>query len=356
MNNNKQIIHNRGGGNLKAANRIEYIDAMRGLAMLFVVVCHVMNHWEGGDNLFRNLLNVQFQIPLFFLVSGFFVSKTKLSSVKDILSKFTLLVIPANIMGVLCCIIRERSIVNDLVFSHFHAGYWFTFALFEFIVIFEVIRHICRRIHLQLRWELCIQSIISIIFIYIASFSEKYEEQFTIINLFTIGELFSYIYFVLGYIISVYYKQVLEFLTNKKIVGVLIALTLLSNLIEFRYGINAGVFTRLSIILITTLGLFVIWKLFLTFPELSSSSKTGRFLSFVGQRTLDVYFIHYFILPYNLTFIKNFFRQYPSPLIEYLLAVILGIIFTLISLGIGQIIRLSPYTAKWMLGVKSKTV
>jgi len=50
-----------------------------------------------------------------------------------------------------------------------------------------------------------------------------------------------------------------------------------------------------------SVALLIIWKLFDSYPQLSSSSHIGRFLTLVGRRSLDVYFIHYFFLPKDLT-------------------------------------------------------
>lgn len=51
--------------------RIEYIDCMRGFAMLLVVYCHVVYHGFGIDYTPVTRIIVRFYMPLFFFISGF---------------------------------------------------------------------------------------------------------------------------------------------------------------------------------------------------------------------------------------------------------------------------------------------
>lgn len=59
--------------NIKKVNgdRIEYIDAMRGFTMLLVVCSHVETFMVGSPLKSINALLGEFQMPLFFFVSGF---------------------------------------------------------------------------------------------------------------------------------------------------------------------------------------------------------------------------------------------------------------------------------------------
>ena len=59
------------------SQRIEYIDAMRGVTMLLVVMAHVSMFCLGlyGYNGFSfNKMLSEFRMPLFFFVSGFVLS------------------------------------------------------------------------------------------------------------------------------------------------------------------------------------------------------------------------------------------------------------------------------------------
>ncbi len=101
-----------------------------------------------------------------------------------------------------------------------------------------------------------------------------------------------------------------------------------------------------------TASLLIVWVLFHKYPVLSTSSKMGRFLSLIGRRSIDVYFIHYFFLP-DLHIWGDYFMSIDAQLIEYLCAVILSIPLIYISIGIGCNLRLSPITARLFLGAIS---
>lgn len=134
--------------------------------------------------------------------------------------------------------------------------------------------------------------------------------------------------------------------------GGVILFCLLSNIAFYKYGISyLKYFAVLISLIVNTSSLILIWICFERFPQLSTTTSTGRFLSFVGRRSIDVYFLHYFFLPFNLGIIGELCIELNSSLLSYLIATLLSIIITALSLGLGQILRLSPFTAKYLLGV-----
>ncbi len=74
----------------------------------------------------------------------------------------------------------------------------------------------------------------------------------------------------------------------------------------------------------------------------------------MGRYTLDIYFIHYFLLPTKLSMVGEWFRVNPNPIIEYALALAIAVVVIGASLLVGRIIRLSPALAYWLLGEKKR--
>lgn len=106
--------------------------------------------------------------------------------------------------------------------------------------------------------------------------------------------------------------------------------------------------------LATVSGLLILLWGFKRYPSWSSSSWIGRHLQMIGRYTLDIYFIHYFFLPRNLGMMGEWFRVNPNPLIEYVLAMLIAVVLIAASLLVGQIIRLSPALAHWLLAETNK--
>lgn len=61
---------------MESSERIMWIDALRGFAILLVVVGHIllMRYWPDGDLVKKYIYS--FHMPLFMLISGFFAKKT----------------------------------------------------------------------------------------------------------------------------------------------------------------------------------------------------------------------------------------------------------------------------------------
>lgn len=333
--------------------RIEYIDSMRGLAMFMVIIYHISYGCFHSENLITKVVNVQLQLPLFFFISGFFADKMSGKNLgKTIVDKFSYLVVPAMIVMALYCWVMDFDFIEGLQ-KRLKEGYWFTLVLFEFIMIYLLTDYLSRVLKLSSFWKKSLHLIVGVILIYIASFSEKYNAKFPIINTFTIGEFGHYIYFVLGAILFTARELVAKSLSYKYLWGGVICLYIVADVFRYKYGFAMfQLGAMVSVTILTFLGLMMIWGAFICYGELSNSNICSRFLQLVGRRSLDVYFIHYFILPINMNFVGNFFHGLNIPIIEYGLAIVISLIVILFSLGIGYIVRLSPITAKWLLGVK----
>ena len=102
----------------------------------------------------------------------------------------------------------------------------------------------------------------------------------------------------------------------------------------------------------TIAGLVILFSFFRNKQALfSRETRLGRISQYVGRRTLDIYLIHYFILPKNLSFV-TVFVDHPMPVIEAFVSMCIAIIVIGASLLIGNVIRLSPVLAHSIFGVK----
>ena len=118
---------------------ISYLDddtaAMRGLAMLMVVMGHValFSFGHTSDNFFLYFCGTV-QVPLFFLVSGMCYRLPREWSAKSLWqflsSKAFILCVPASLfLGAF----RYPDFDINMVTSPYKSGYWFTYTRFRFI-------------------------------------------------------------------------------------------------------------------------------------------------------------------------------------------------------------------------------
>ena len=78
-------------------------------------------------------------------------------------------------------------------------------------------------------------------------------------------------------------------------------------------------------------------------------------MSFVGSRTLDIYYLHYFFIP-NLSFMKGFLSSGPGNSVLAMLTIGLAISALVIALCliVSAILRSSPFLAAWLFGASDK--
>lgn len=85
---------------METKQRLEYVDAAKAIAIILVIVGHC--HWLGAIPRLGNLIYT-FHMPLFFVVSGFFLKQL---SIKDALKKYSKAYLwPYLVIGVLIAII-----------------------------------------------------------------------------------------------------------------------------------------------------------------------------------------------------------------------------------------------------------
>jgi len=82
----------------------------------------------------------------------------------------------------------------------------------------------------------------------------------------------------------------------------------------------------------------------------------GRCSQYVGTRTLDIYLLHFFFLPESLLSYNRQLLTYNSKWVE--IGVVMGEALVVLAccLVVSYILRLSPFLAKYLFGVKQKSV
>ena len=338
-----------------ATQRIEFIDAMRGFTMILVVYSHICRHCLGDWTMGWNAVFFIFRLPCFFFLSGWLFYQVGRQwngiTVKNVVRhKFMVQIIPTVIFLLLLA-------PPPLFFSRLGAtkgGYWFTFALFEFFVIYILTVFIFRKSKHADRWMLLMALLLSASAfcydIYYNVYFSKMGWVTSVVGFLSFTTWRYYLFFFLGTLAKKYFDTFLAWTKNRllvvvAIVGfVVIAMIPHSDNAPLEYFIFAvgGI-----------LGMSLVFTFFRCFGSWFTKDRPlGRSLQYIGTRTLDIYLLHYFVLPRFLLFHKDQLLILDSEAWEFLVAIILALMVVAVCLIASYIIRLSPPLGHYLFGVK----
>lgn len=351
--------------------RIEYIDALRGLTMILVVFSHVeMTSFGFETPTFINSLFMSFRMPLFFWVSGFIAYKASIEwnwSTWWTMSKKKMLIqlIPTFTFGLIYAYAYFNSDFTTFITHNGKLGYWFTIALLEiFLIVYTtnvLIYNNDPKVH---RKRMLVALIILSGVLFIAKIALKAHPALNNTgNILSLHHTFNYFqYFAFGYICSMY-KEIFNKMLENKLFSAAIIILFATLFYIKRCHISAIAGSGMSIwamvdialeMLIGYFGLLVVFNTVKTYQSsFTADKRIGRALQFIGKRTLDIYLLHYFLLP-HLPQVGEFLLKGENATLELITGVLLSIVVLTLCLAISGVLRTSPLLAKWLFGVKSK--
>lgn len=343
-------------------NRIGYIDALRGMAMILVVYFHIAAYGFGSYELGYNDIIERFRMPTFFFISGWLFYKAgRIWNGKTIRSiikkKFMVQMIPTAIFMLLYLMMFNLLDISS--FGSDKKGYWFTIVLFEYFVIYILTEALFNRQDTfkgEIRVMIFIL-MISITAFYYAKYYTRYANELGVwkdfLGFLSFVKIRHIIFFWFGTFARRHFDKFIQLTNHPYVTAIMI-----------------GVFTAIIVwpILLSTEGLeyiayvlagisgTVICFTFFRIHEKYFSNDTwyGRSLQLIGRRTLDIYLIHYFILPYDLVNTDIWLQQAHSNTIFVPMALILALWVVAFSLVISSLIRVSPLLAKYLFGIKQQ--
>ena len=342
-------------------DRIGYIDALRGLAMILVVYFHIAAYGFGSYELGYNDIIERFRMPTFFFISGWLFYKVgrtwdRLTITSMIRKKFMVQIIPTIVFMWLYLVMFNLLDVSS--FGSDKKGYWYTFVLFEYFVLYILAEALLNRQN-STKGEmrvLVVMLILSVGAFYYAKYYTRYVAELgtwkDFLGFLSFVKIRHIIFFWFGTFVRRHFDQFIHLTDNRFFSAIMIAL-----------------FTAITVwpILLSTEGIEYIAYLvaglsgtiicftFFRIHEHHFSHETwyGRGLKLIGRRTLDIYLIHYFVLPYNLVQ-PAVWQQYHHNTLYVPMSLILALWVVVISLLISNILRVSPLLAKYLFGASEQ--
>lgn len=349
------------------SKRIEYIDALRGFTMVLVVFQHIATFCWGITH--KNIPSVheyfmQIRMPMFFFISGFVLYKSHIlwnsAYVMDFLKKKFLIQIIPTVVFLLVFVHSFDFPLTGILTNGSKAGYWFTFTLFEYFIIYALLRFCFRK-----RDDGFLDVVILAIALcfYVFKSGKVYDAiplSVSLKGFLGMNKWHYFFFFVLGTLVRKHFDLIQKWLDGKWLILCCVSVYFLLNafkdmlpqdnvlgdVLDFAFGF-----------ILSLTGLIVLFAFFRTNQSLfSKEKKLGFYLQYIGRRTLDVYLIHYFLIPYQLKKIAHVFQDYPMPVIEATCSLVIALIIIAFCLLISNVLRLSPFLSHWLFGVKNKHV
>lgn len=341
--------------------RIEYIDALRGFTMLLVVYAHVRLYgYHQIDDITPNSFNSFFlfiRMPLFFFISGFLFYKKERNHIGEfILNKAKIQLLPSFIFMFLYAFLFNYNFYDGL-FDVYKLGYWFTIALFMFFIVFIAIDYILSLSHLSVRFKDYIWLIVALIFHFATT-----DKCMHLLGLYGKTSLFLgiiqfkyFLFFIIGILIKKHFKAFMNWKDKKYTMAILIIAFFVVTIPILKFSpLSHNVWFKHFIFIYTgCLGIFIIFLYFNKYQNsFTSQTLLGKTFQYIGKRTLDIYLLHYFFLPRDLEGLGNHFVNFANPCLEIFISI--GLSFMVIGLCLitSNIIRISPWLGKHLLGAK----
>lgn len=339
--------------------RIEYIDAMRGFTMILVVACHVVSFCIGVEDDTPSIhpILLEFRMPTFFFISGFVLYKADVIwNMRHILSflnnKFFVQIITTTIFFLIYIFLNYYSI-SDGLYSDSKLGYWFTYTLFIYFTVYSICRFFldfckCPKV-IEDILILCIGFIFYVLFSIKSIFNTLPIDPNTK-NLLSMCHWGYYLFFCIGTLFKKHYDKIQVILDTKPVIMVSLIIFFGFNL--FNNELRATHINFFNLMTALT-GIILVFSFFRKHQSTFTKEKyIGRCLQYIGRRTLDIYLLHYLILPVNLVAFTTPLLRHPMPLIEFAITLCLSFIVIAGCLIISSILRMSPTLAYLLFGVK----
>lgn len=239
--------------------------------------------------------------------------------------------------------------IVDSLFDAAKAGYWFTYTLFEYFIFYSIFRFCFRN-----RFE-DIAIVLAALFFYLINCSPIYNnipisEEYK--DFLGVCQWRYFCFFLIGTLVKKHFAAVQLWLDGKYLLTFSILFYFLVNFYDDM--IPAVGLVRTPVGLLRTLaGMTILFAFFRTNQACFTKEHTiGRIMQYTGRRTLDIYLLHYFLLPRGLGAAFPVFSEHPMPVLEFVCSTIIAIIIVALCLLVSNIIRLSPILAHYLFGVK----
>ncbi len=323
--------------------RIPNYDWMKGVAILFVVIGHVVQFNTISEGSSHLLLWIgSFHMPVFFILSGYFVglslSKEKNFSLR-INNRFLTLLIPYLIWTYLIPLLVNFDI-NHIQWRWLYDSdgrYWYVQELFYLSAIYITIYTLTSRLITRREIHTIATSVLSLCicaFFFYCFKCNVAERGLHYMPLLVCGIIF-------------YQKNFFQLISRNDIMVMLSIMIFL--VCSVHYDDSQRIFYKL---LKYPAGVGASIMLYTITSKLDFNNRLNRAIVFCGRNSIVIYLTHFSFVSFISTPCQTDYYYSVTPIAVFAVAFFVAILLIFICLGFGRIVRISPLLFRLLYGVR----
>ncbi len=312
--------------------RLQYIDRLKGFAILTVVIGHILFYSLLLKGAILQEIIGSFHMPLFMFLSGMMAN---VPSVRKATAKIITFMMPMITIG-LFFVLFEGSTVLSFIQSPFKHSYWYLYVLSAFYVLLYLVQ--------KIRSNLGAAVISVIVWIFLLIINNNVTKYWN--DIFCIWVMKQYWpFFITGYFCTKFHWA--EKLSSS---NWLYSIGFILYVIGFWVYMNMS-----SQVYYPVAFFFIIAILYVFITREHKSSFVERQLSYIGQHTLDIYIYHLFILHItSFSSLGNWLESTNNIFPELLLCVACSVLVAYTTIGMGKLVKKSNLLDNIIYGKFSK--
>ena len=343
--------------------RISYLDALRGFTMILVVVSHVAKFLDVetlSPGSFHYYFN-NFRMPLFFFISGFVFYKAGFVwnrvNIKRFLCKKVTVQVISPLIFLACYVHYMHFSLWESLVDNFKAGYWFTFTLFEYFLLYIATRKISDLFGAEENKAIIAMFLMGL-FLYLFPKQWLCSESLPPFVSDTFGllgatRMMYFMFFVSGAWVRKNFASAEKILDKSHLTTFAVIIFFVTSIFFDTHSFNPYL-QKITGLLLSMCGITIIFSLFRKHGSFfSTDNPASSLLKFIGRRTLDIYLLHSFFINFRLpeqmlSIIHN------NPLLEFTVSLILTAITITACLAVSAALRTSDALAHFLFGAPKK--
>lgn len=321
--------------------RLNYIDWLKGIAIIAVVMSHVISFdffsLTNCSKLFLGRFIGSLQMPLFIFLSGLVVSykfESIIASSKKLLYKAWILLVPVILIGIPYALWRGFTLY-EFIINPMKYGYWYLITLFELYVIYYIA--FSYNVLRNTKYEDFIKGCLIWILLKIIA---HLHINATLLDAIQFWQLtFYWPFFFVATFINKYKLQDKLFSNN--------------NLFTVSLLIFGGLFIYKEYSSIDNLVMYplqfagILCIIYLIYKIKDKNNTILNKLCHIGRNSLDIYILHYFFIHVSyMKIVGNYFLNHPNFILETIVTLIYAIIIVYCSIYTGKLLRESKLISK----------